>query len=208
MAVKTNQELKRKKKAEKKAKVDKITNWFMINMAWGVLGFIVLRYMSNSLIYDYNAETGAMDGFKAGLGKFAIVLGVLAIILLVWGILTKLNVVKSSDRTKPCLKKLFSNPQRFINYGIFTAVIAVIAFYLSVYVKARAGFLGLINPDFITGALPTSGFWASGFGMALYNVISDQEFWATTGLSYAIGLYLLIAFICTTVKVILIEKKK
>ena len=207
MAVNKNQELKKQKKAEKQAKLDKITNWFMINLAWGVFGFIVLRYMSNSLLFDYDPVTGEMDTFKALLGKFGIVFAIIAVILVVWGILTKFNVVKLSANAKPILKKLCSNSQRFINYGVFVAVLAIVAHYLSIYVQVRTEFLRMINPDFIMGALPKAGFWASETGLKLYNVVYEQEFWATGGLSYAIGLYLVIAFIYTVVKYILIEKK-
>jgi len=208
MAVNKNQELKKQKKAEKQAKLDKITNWFMINLAWGVFGFIVLRYMSNSLINDWDIETGEMDTFKALLGKFGIVFAIIAVILVVWGILTKFNVVKLSANAKPILKKLCSNSQRFINYGVFVAVLAIVAHYLSIHVMVRNEVLKMINPEvFITGVTPTTGFWSSGFGLKLYSLVYDQKFWATDGLSFAIGLYLVIAFIYTVVKYILIEKK-
>ena len=191
MAVKTNIELKKQRKAEKKAKVDKITNWFMINLAWGVFGFIILRYMSNSLMMDYDPVTGEMDGFKNLLGKFSIIFGIIAIVLLVWGILTKFNVIKCGSNAKKCVKKLFSNPQRFINYGIFTAVLTLVLYYLSIYNKVR--YYAIMNYPSWVG--PETSFYA-------------QEFWTTGGLSYAIGIYLLGAFIYTAIRVLIIEKKK
>jgi len=49
MAAKIDQ-TKRQKKLEKRMKVDKVTNWFMINLAWGVLALILLRYMENTIM--------------------------------------------------------------------------------------------------------------------------------------------------------------
>lgn len=193
MAVKTNQLLKKQKKAEKKAKIDKITNWFMINLAWGIFGFIILRYMSNPIATDYNEFIDGQEvvgPVKSFLGTFAIILGIIAILLLVWGLLTKFNVIKCPANPKSAVKKLFANSQRFINYGVFAAVLTVVTYYLSIYNKVRM---------YVLNAFPS--LWES-------TTFSTQEFWISGGISYAIGAYLLVAFIYTAVKVALIQKKK
>lgn len=181
MAVKTNQALKKQKKLAKQAKVDKVTNWFMINLAWGVFGFIVLRYMSNPLMTDYE------NTFKAGLGVFAIIVGIVAVLLLGWGLLGKFNVLKADDSNKT-VAKFAKGSKRAFNYGIFTAVLTVIVYYLSVYNEVRYFILNKFT-------------W-------LYETpFQLQEFWTTNGLSYAIGIYLFGAFIYTAVKIAIIEKK-
>ena len=176
MAVKTNQEIKRRKKAEKKAKVDKITNWFMINLAWGVFGFIVLRYLEGPLMNDWDDfMTGEIGPVKSFLGTLAICLGVLAVLLLA------LRVVLNYKEIK-----FFKTKSRVLNYGIFTAVVAAVVYYLSAYNRIR---------QFIVGIFPS-----------LVNM--DTSFWITGALTYAIGIYLVGAFIYTAVRVALIERKK
>ena len=183
MAVKTNQALKKQKKLEKQAKVDKVTNWFMINLAWGVFGFIVLRYMSNPLMTDYE------NTFKAGLGKFAIFFGIVAVLLLVWGILGKCKVLKDDKQSKDICAKLARGSKRAFNYGIFTVVVTAVFYYLSVYNEVRY-------------------FILNKFAWLYDTPFQLQEWWTTNGLSYAIGIYLLGAFIYTAVKIAIIEKKK
>ncbi len=169
MAVKTNQALKKQRKLEKKAKVEKITNWFMINLAWGVFGFILLRYMSNPLITDYDMSLRDT-------------LGVLGIIAAVIGVaLIALRVVLNYKQIK-----FFKKKRRVLNYGIFTLVIAAVLIYLQNYVDVR---------NVVCEMIPSMRRFST-------------YFWITDGLSYAIGIYLLGAFIYTAVRVAIIEKKK
>ncbi len=169
MAVKTNQELKKQKKAEKRAKVDKITNWFMINLAWGIFSFIILRYLQNPIMTDYD------NTVRNVLGILGIIIGVAAVAL--FAIRATLNYKEL---------KFVKNKNRVLNYGIFTAIVAIVLVYLKFYTNVR---------NVVVAILPfTQSF--------------HTNFWITNGLSYAIWGYLLIAFIYTAVKIALIEKKK
>ncbi len=109
MAVKTNQELKRQKKAEKRAKVEKTTNWFMINLAWGVFALIAMRYMEQSIIIIPN-----------GMYIPAIIFAVAAVALLVLG-----------------FTKVIKNKSRAVNYAILSAVAAVVCLYFNYYHLVR-----------------------------------------------------------------------
>lgn len=109
MAAKMNQNLKREKKAEKRRKIDKITNWFMISMSWGILLIIVLLYMQNILVA--NPGVLIIPGIILALG---------AAVLFVCG---KLNVIKNTSRA--------------YNNAIFTAVLAVGSFLIAFYPKIR-----------------------------------------------------------------------
>ena len=45
MVAKANQEIKRERNRAKRAQIDKATNGYMINLAWGVLVIILLRFV-------------------------------------------------------------------------------------------------------------------------------------------------------------------
>jgi len=183
MAVKTNQNLKKQKKMEKKAKVDKLTNWIMINLAWGVAGFLALRYISNPLMTDYD------ETFRSALGIVAIIFGVVALLLLGWGLLTKYGVIKSKPESKPTFAKAVKASKRFVHYGFFTAVVAIVVYYLSIYHKVRIFVLDLIP------ALRGTFF-------------ENQEWWTTNGLTYALVAYMVVIFVYGAIKMALIERKK
>lgn len=108
-AAKTNQNLKREKKAEKRRRIDRITNRFMINMSWGILCIIILLYMQNILLVN------------PGVLKIpAIIFGVAAVALFVCA---KLNV--------------FKNTWRAYHYSIFALVAAVVSLIMAFYPKIR-----------------------------------------------------------------------
>lgn len=109
MAIKTNQKLKREKKVEKRSKIDKITNRFMINLVWGIVLIIVLLYMQNVLFTRWQIM------------KFpAIIFAVAAAALFVCG---KFNVIK--------------NKTRAYDYSIFMAALAICSFIIAYYHKIR-----------------------------------------------------------------------
>ncbi len=109
MAAKMNQNLKREKKAEKRRKIDKITNWFMISMSWGILLIIVLLYMQNVLVA--NPGVLIIPGIIFALGAIALV------------VCGKMNVIKNTSRA--------------YNNAIFTAALAVGSFLIAFYPKIR-----------------------------------------------------------------------
>ena len=139
MAVKTNQDLKRRRKMEKRAKVDKAANWFMINMAWGVLGFLILRYLENSLIMNMVATQNVMK-------VVAIIIGVGAVVLAVLGFASKSGTIK-------CIK----NSKRAFDYAIFSAVVAAVALYLGFYHNVRNVVISVLP---FLGSLQ-SGWWTT-----------------------------------------------
>lgn len=108
-AAKTNQDLKREKKLAKRAKIDKATNRFMINLVWGIVLIIALLYMQNTLMVN----SGAMK-------IPAIIFAVAAVALFVCG---KLGVIKNKGRA--------------YDYAIFTAVLAVGSLIIAYYTKIR-----------------------------------------------------------------------
>lgn len=106
---KTNQKLKREKKLAKRTKIDKITNRFMINLVWGIVLIILLLYMQDVLVFNWQIM------------KFpAIIFAVAAVALFACG---KLGVIK--------------NKSRAYDYSIFTAVLAVGSFIIAYYHKIR-----------------------------------------------------------------------
>lgn len=108
MAAKIDQ-TKRQKKVEKRMKVDKITNWLMINLAWGILSLIILRYLETTImIYPTRMLIPAI-GF-----------GVISVALFVLGGV-----------------KVIKNKVRAFNYGIFSAVAAIFCLYLTFFAKIR-----------------------------------------------------------------------
>lgn len=109
MATKTNQKVKREKKMAKRAKIDKITNRFMINLVWGIVLIIVMLYMQDVLFTRWQIM------------KYpAIVFAVAAVALFVCG---KLNVIK--------------NKTRAYDYSIFMAVLAICSCIIAYYHKIR-----------------------------------------------------------------------
>jgi len=90
MATKTNQNIKREKRIEKKAKIDKATNRFMINLSWGIVAILGLRFVENGFL-------GSMAVSMPTIMKvLAAVFAVIAIGLAICG---KMNVFKNTSRT-------------------------------------------------------------------------------------------------------------
>ena len=106
---KTNQKLKREKKMAKRAKIDKITNRFMINLVWGIVVLMFLLYMQDTLLI--NSQIMKYPG---------IVFAVLAVGLFICG---KFGIIK--------------NKSRAYDYSIFTLVLAVCSFIMAYYHKIR-----------------------------------------------------------------------
>lgn len=123
-SAKTNQNVKRIRKMEKRATIDKATNWFMINLAWGILAIIILSGIQNKLLINPKAAFTP-----------TIIFAVLAVGLYV------------------CSKaiKALKNPKRFFNYAVFSLVIAVVSLYIGLFPQIRniAGtlFPSILNLD-------------------------------------------------------------
>lgn len=117
----SNQAIKRERKREKKATIDKLTNWYMINLAWGILGIVFLRIIESG----YNSTNMLLKMpviMKVFIGVFALI----AIALFVCG--------------KFLLAKYKS---RFYNYGIFSCVLTLISAWIGFFPQIRSFLAGM-----------------------------------------------------------------
>ncbi len=118
----SNQAIKRERKREKKATIDKLTNWYMINLAWGILGIVFLRIIESG----YNSTNMLLKMpviMKVFIGVFALV----AIALFVCG---KFLAAKYKSG--------------FYNYGIFSCVLALVSAWIGFFPQIRNFFAGII----------------------------------------------------------------
>ena len=122
MAISNNDvELKRKKRMEKKERIDKLTNWYMINLSWGVVGLIVLGFVESA----YNGLY--INSVPTVMKVLAALFIVLAAVLFGLG---KANVIK--------------NTKRATNYSIFMAIVGLAALWIGFYAKIRTLVIGII----------------------------------------------------------------
>lgn len=118
---KSDVELKRNKRREKKEKIDKLTNWYMINLSWGVVGLIALGFVESAYNGLYiNTVPTVMKVLAAILFVFAAVLFALG----------RANVIKNTKRAN--------------NYAIFMAVVGLIGLWIGFYAKIRNFVVGII----------------------------------------------------------------
>jgi len=107
--------LKREKRRAKKERIDKLTNWFMINLSWGVLGLIILGFIESA----YSNVSTVLTA--------PIVVRILAGVFFVCGAvmfgLFKAGKIKNADRAK--------------NYSIFLGVLTLISLWLGFWVQIR-----------------------------------------------------------------------
>lgn len=125
MSAKINQTVKKEKKLAKKAKIDKATNKFMINLSWGIFVIILIRIIENGF-------TGSSVIVMPTIMKvIAAVFAVVAIGLFVCG---KMNVLK--------------NKQRVYDYAIFAVALTVGSLIIGFYSKIRL-VAGGISPQLL-----------------------------------------------------------
>ena len=106
---------------EKRAKIDKATNRFMINLSWGLLGILCLRFVENGFLGSAAASMPTVMKVLAG------VFAAIAIALALCG---KYRVFKNTART--------------FDYSIFAAVVCVVSLFIGFYAPIRL-FLGVIS---------------------------------------------------------------
>ncbi len=106
---------------EKRAKIDKATNRFMINLSWGLLGILCLRFVENGFLGSAAASMPTVMKVLAG------VFAAIAIALALCG---KYRVFKNTART--------------FDYSIFAAVVCVVSLFIGFYAPIRL-FLGGIS---------------------------------------------------------------
>lgn len=123
MAVaKSEMERKREKRRIKREKIDKLTNWYMINLSWGVLGIIALSFVENLF---GNAET--ILSAPVIMKVVGVVFAALAIAIFAVSRLGK-----------------FKNTKRATNYSIFMGVIALISLWIGFYANIRSILISVI----------------------------------------------------------------
>lgn len=123
MAVaKSNQEIKKEKRREKNVKIDKITNMYMINLAWGILAIVLLRAVEAGY-----ASADTILIMPALMRTVAVVFALGAAAL---AVCTKVGILK--------------NTARGYNYAIFTGVVAAVAACIGFFAKIRMLIVGVI----------------------------------------------------------------
>lgn len=104
---------KNSNKITKRERNEQLTNWYLINLCWGIIGFIVLIFIKNG--YSSGDTIGFMQPMMWVLtGAFAIS----AIAFYVIG-------------------KKYNKGQRVINYSAFMFVCTIVSLWLAFYNKIR-----------------------------------------------------------------------
>ena len=125
MVAKANQEIKRERNRAKKARIDKATNWYMINLAWGILVIILLRFV----------ETGYSGAKVLTMPTIMKVLsGIFAVSAIGFFVCGKLDVLKKAST--------------FYGYGIFAAALTLGSLWIAFFPAIR-NLLGTISPGLL-----------------------------------------------------------
>ncbi len=114
-AAKSNQEIKRERKRAKRESVDRLTNGYMINLAWGILGIVVLRFVESG--YS-SADTVLIMPYV--MKTLAAVFAAAAVCLFILG---GTGVIKNSRRAR--------------NYGIFAVALTVVSAWIGFFQQIR-----------------------------------------------------------------------
>ncbi len=121
MVTKTKQEIKRENKRQKRQKIDKITNLYMINFAWGIFIIILLRFVETG----YSSSSTILK-MPIIMKTFAAVFAAASIGLLVCG---KMNIKNKKDK--------------FYNYFWLLIVMAAASLCIGFYSNIRNLFLNV-----------------------------------------------------------------
>ncbi len=123
MVAKASQNIKKEKLRAKRARIDSITNKYMVNLAWGIFVIILLRFVESGFM-----SADMIASMPLTMKVFAVIFGVLAVGLIVCG---KMNVLKKG--------------KTFGGYGLFALVLALGSAWIGFYAKIR-NVIGNINP--------------------------------------------------------------
>lgn len=121
-SAKSNQEIKRERRRERRESVDRLTNGYMINLAWGILGIVALRFVESG--YS-SADTVLV--MPLAMKILAAVFAAAAICLFVLG---GTGVIK--------------NRRRANNYGIFAVALTVVSAWIGFFQQIRLAAVKLI----------------------------------------------------------------
>ena len=106
---------KREKRRAKKERIDKLTNWFMINLSWGVVGLIALGFVERA--FSNPATVLLAPNVMKWL---AAVFFVLAAVLYLLG---KSGVIKNKKRAR--------------DYSVFLAVLTLASLWIGFFAPIR-----------------------------------------------------------------------
>ncbi len=126
MVSKKTQEIKREKKRLKREKIEKTTNQYMINLAWGILVIILLRFVETG----YTSMDTVLQ-MPVTMKVFAGIFAAASIGLFICG-----------------AKNVLNKKEVFVGYGIFTAVLALGSLWIGFYSNIR-NFLGAVSPGIL-----------------------------------------------------------
>lgn len=126
MVAKASQNIKKEKLRAKRARIDSITNKYMVNLAWGIFVIILLRFVESGFM-----SVDMIASMPTTMKVFAVIFGVLAVGLIVCG---KLNVLEKG--------------KNFYGYGMFAVVLTLGSAWIGFYTKIRL-VLGNINPSLL-----------------------------------------------------------
>lgn len=107
--------MKKKNGITRRERNDKLTNWYMINLSWGVVGIIVLNLISRG--YKNPGTIGIMQPLVWVLFGVLLACGIVCIAL------GKKGIIKNQSRAK--------------NYAIFSFICSLVGLWLGLYNTIR-----------------------------------------------------------------------
>lgn len=127
----------RQKSHDSAAKKEKLTNWYMITLTWGVVGIIALLlykncYTTMSILEHINIINWTLTGVFAAAAILVFILG-------------KCNVIKNTSRAN--------------NYSIFLGVCGLTTLWLALYNKLRVIIEGVARTLLNNPTLSVSSYW-------------------------------------------------
>lgn len=150
MATRTNEE-KKILKQERVNKKEKLTNWYMINLTWGVVGILAMIFVAS--LYKNPAILVHMQ-------------------TIAW-VLTGLFAV--SGIALYAFSGKFNNKQRAVNYSIFLGVCALFSLWLALYNVLRPLIQSVARVVLNNPNLQVYSYWNTRLpiiGICVYLVVS------------------------------------
>ncbi len=150
MATRTNDEKKQLKQARIERK-EKLTNWYMINLSWGVAGILVMLFVGS--LYKNPAILVHMQ-------------------TIMW-VLTALFAVSAIALF--AFSGKFKNKQRAVNYSVFLGVCTLFALWLALYNTIRPIMQSVARTLLNNPNLSVYSYWNTRLpiiGICVYLVIS------------------------------------
>lgn len=138
-------------KISKRERNDRLTNWYLINLCWGIIGFLALVFVKKG--YSSGDTIGIMEPLMWSL----VVFFALATVILF------------------AIGKKLKNGKRAINYSIFMLVCTLVSLWLALYnvirpVLENAAQIVLGNPSLTVGTF--WNVWIPMIGIGAYLIVA------------------------------------